>query len=259
MSSMIEVDLGDILLSNASFGPREIELITHTVHDDFAQFGRLKEVVQQLESQEARTPASAVKLGVALYILGRYEDSISTLSNSDSGAVAFYYMGKSYFALNNHVKATESYEAATQAGYDKDFCLLGIIEAKRYSKDLKGAMDLLDTMFGPIEQSAEYLYQRAATIAAIGDNPYEAIALYERAVEVDECHAGALFGLGLENDRRGNDREAIDFYQRAANLFPTNVGTLLNLGLLYEDAEQYDHARRCYQRILDVYPDRKAC
>ena len=70
----------------------------------------------------------------------------------------------------------------------------------------------------------------------------------------DPAHAGALFGLALENDRRGNDDYARNLYEKAAQQFPTHVGTLLNLGVLYEDLEQYERAKGCYQRILDVYP-----
>jgi DNA-directed RNA polymerase subunit alpha len=114
---------------------------------------------------------------------------------------------------------------------------------------------VLDGLSGAIEQTAEYLAQRAATVGAIGGNPNEVVALYERAVEADNNHAGALFGLALENDRRGNDAEAMDMYKRAAFRFPANVGSLLNLGLLYEDRDQYDRAAQCYRRILDVYPD----
>ena len=88
----------------------------------------------------------------------------------------------------------------------------------------------------------------------MGNNPNEVIALYERAVELDANHPGALFGLGLENDRRGNDEKAIELYQRAAAVFPTNVGALLNLGLLYEDHDQNERAARCYDRILESYP-----
>jgi DNA-directed RNA polymerase subunit alpha len=109
-------------------------------------------------------------------------------------------------------------------------------------------------MFGPIEQTAEYLYQRGATVAAIGGHPHEVVALYERAVEADGRHPGALFGLALENDRRGNDDAAMEFYRRAATCYPTHVGALLNLGILYEDTLQFDRAQTCYQRILDSYP-----
>ena len=64
---------------------------------------------------------------------------------------------------------------------------------------------MLNNLSGAVEQTAEYLYQRAATVAALGGNPDEVVALLERAVAADGNHAGALFGLALENDRHGND------------------------------------------------------
>jgi len=114
---------------------------------------------------------------------------------------------------------------------------------------------VLNSLSGAVEQTAEYLYQRAATVSALGGNPSEAVALLERAVAADGTHAGALFGLALENDRHGNDSYARDLYERAATQFPTHVGTLLNLGVLYEDMQYYEKARQCYRRILDVFPD----
>jgi DNA-directed RNA polymerase subunit alpha len=114
---------------------------------------------------------------------------------------------------------------------------------------------VLDGLSGAVEQTAEYLYQRGATVAAIGGNPPEAVALLERAVETDPRHAGALFALAVENDRRGNDELALDLYQRSTARFPVNLGALLNLGILYEDRQQYEKARLCYQRILDAYPN----
>jgi DNA-directed RNA polymerase subunit alpha len=99
------------------------------------------------------------------------------------------------------------------------------------------------------------LYQRAATVSVLSGNPSEVVALYERAVANDPKHAGALFGLAMENDRRGNDDVAIDLYERSVARFPAHVGSLLNLGILYEDRNQYDRALGCYQRILDIFPN----
>jgi len=98
------------------------------------------------------------------------------------------------------------------------------------------------------------LYQRGATVAAIGGNPGEAIALYERAVATDPHHPGGLFGLALESDRRGDDARAMELYERAVQGFPTHVGALLNLGLMYEDRQRYEHAKVCYRRVLDSFP-----
>ena len=254
MTEIQIVDLREIFLSNSSFGPREIEEINHEISNNYAQFAVMKDVIAEMAGHTERTPAAAVKLGVGYYILGSYAKSAEILTNADSGAVANFYLGKAYFAQGKHDEAIASFEASTKGGYDKDYCNLGIVEALRYSNRVEKAMGILDQMFGQIEQTAEYRYQRGATVAAVGGNPQEVIALYEKAIELDPGHPGALFGLGLENDRRGNDEMALSLYQRAASVFPTNVGSLLNLGLLYEDLDQNDQARRCYERILDVFP-----
>ncbi len=253
-SASPEIDLKDILLSNSSFGPNEIAFISKRVSNDYSQFPNLRDVTQELENQFDRTPATSVRLGVCQYMLGRYSDAIATLENADGGALAHYYQGRSHFALANYERAIACYESAQTAGYDKDLCQLAVAESHRHGGNFEGAMSILDNMFGPIEQTAEYLYQRATTIAAMGNNPEEVVRLYERAVELDDTHPGSLFGLGLENDRRGNDEKAIELYQRAAAVFPANVGALLNLGLLYEDHDQFERAKRCYDRILESFP-----
>ncbi len=249
-----EVELKDVLLSNSSFGPAEISFVSNRISTDYTQFPVLKEVAQELQAQTDRTPATSVRLGICQYLLGHYRDAIETLENADGGALAHFYQGKAHYALGNYHRAITAYQSAQTAGYDPDECSLVIAESKRHANEIQEAMEILDNMFGPVEQTAEYLYQRGATIAAMGNNPPEVIKLYERAVELNESHPGALFGLGLENDRRGNDEKAIELYQRAAAVFPSNVGTLLNLGLLYEDHDQYDRAARCYDRILESFP-----
>jgi DNA-directed RNA polymerase subunit alpha len=249
------VDIRDIVLSNSTFGPREITLIAQTIGEEYLQFGVLRDSAAELEAREDRTPAAAVRLGVCQYMLGRYRQALETLRSADGGALAHFYIGRTLFSMGNYTEAIKSFESAKKAGYNADDCALAISECHRYSKDLKKALETLDKLSGAVEQTAEYLYQRGATVAAMGGNPTEVIRLFERAVEADGRHAGALFGLATENDRRGNDETALNLYQRAAATFPANVGTLINLGILYEDRQQFDRAQLCYQRVLDVYPD----
>jgi len=255
MITSAPVDLKDIVLSNNTFGPREIDAITAAVSGDPLQHGILRDAVAELEAREDRSPASSVRLGVCLYLLGRYPRATEVLATADGGALAHFYLGKSRVALQKFDEALTSFQAAKVAGYNGDDCALAVSETHRLAGRPAQALTTLDKLSGAIEQTAEYLYQRGATIAAIGGNPTEVCALYERAVESDERHVGALFGLALENDRRGNDEVALQLYQRASAGFPTNIGTLLNLGVLYEDRQQYDRAQGCYQRILEVYPD----
>jgi len=255
MATATAVDISDIVVSNNSFGPREIAQLTQAIADDYQQFGVLRDAVGELENREDRTPAAAVRLGVCQFVLGRYRQSLETLKSADGGALAHFYSGKSHFSLGQYAEAIKSYAAAKTAGYNSDDCMLATAEAYRYAKDLKKSLEVLDKLSGAVEQTAEYLYQRGSTVAALGGSPTEVIALFERAVEVDGKHAGALFGLATENDRRGNDDTALQLYQRASATFPANVGTLINLGILYEDKQQFDRAQLCYQRVLDVFPE----
>ncbi len=255
MSQIVDVDLRQIVVSNSTFGPNEIEQISQAISEDYNNFRLLRDAVGEIEQQESRTPATSARLGVCQYILGRYADSIQTLTNADGGALTHFFLGKANLALENYAEALVAYESAERAGYNKDDVTLARADAMRYNANAEGALALLDGLSGAVEQTAEYLYQRSAAVAALGGNQSEVVALLERAVEADNSHAGALFGLALENDRYGNDEYARQLYERGAMQFPAHVGTLMNLGLLYEDMGHYERSKQCYQRVLDVYPD----
>jgi DNA-directed RNA polymerase subunit alpha len=255
MPQTVEFDVKQAVLQNNTFGPREVKQMQECIARDFSQYAVLRDAVNELQGREDQTPASRVRLGVCLYLLGRYYRAIEALEQADGGAMAHYYLAKCRFARQEYQPAIESYKAAEKAGYNAGDCALGRAEALRSAGDAAAALKVLDSLSGAIEQTAEYLAQRAATVAVLGGNPHEVVALYERAVEVDRNHPGALFGLALENDRYGNDEAAMDLYKRAVGRFPAHIGSLTNLGLLYEDREQYDKAAQCYRRILDVYPD----
>lgn len=254
MAQAAQFNLKQLVLLNGTFGPREIDQISEAVAADFACFRQLREAVLELEHREDESPATNVRLGVCLFLLGRYERAEAVLKKGDGGALARFYLGKVYAATDQYDVALESYQAAEKAGYDPDQCALARIEVLRLAGRAQEALAELDRLSGAVEETAEYLYQRAATVSAIGGNEQEAIALYERAVEANPNHPGALFGLALVNDRHGNDAEALDLYRRSASRFPPHLGALLNLGVLYEDQEEYERAAQCYRRILEVFP-----
>ncbi len=253
--SIVESDVKQVVLGGGPFGPQEIKQIVAAVSEDFTQYRTLRDAVGELESREERSPAASVRLGVCQYLLGRYSSAIDTLKQGDGGALAHYYLAKCHFAQERFEQAIASFEAAKGAGYNSDDCTLSKAESQRMSGHPESALATLDALSGAVEQTAEYLYQRGATVAALGGNTSEVVALYERAVEGDPNHPGALFGLARENDRHGNEDLAVDLYERSAQQFPTYMGTLLNLGVLYEDRLQFDKAQQCYLRILDQHPN----
>ena len=254
MPQATTIGIQQLIVSTSAFGPREIDEIIQAISENYGAYRELRDAVGELEAQEARTPATAARLGVCRYLLGRYTDAIEMLTHSDGGALTHYYLGRSYLAIDQYPQAITAYESSERAGYDRDIVTLAKAEAYRYDKQNDEALKLLDSLSGAIEQTAEYLYQRSATVQALGGNREESWALLERAITIDPNHGGALFGLAIENDRHGNDDYARELYERASRQFPTHIGTLLNLGILYEDMQAYERAKQCYNRILDVFP-----
>lgn len=179
MDEVATIDLKEIVLSNNSFGPNEIDTLLDAIADDAGNLSLLRDSVAELETREDPTPASAVRLGVCCFLLGQYDLAESTLASADGGALALFYLGRTSFAENNYAKAVEYYTSAKVAGYDAGQCTLAIAESMRFQGDKADAMKLLDDLFGPIEQTAEYLYQRGATVSAVGGNPTEVVALFE--------------------------------------------------------------------------------
>ncbi|MFN3188937.1 MAG: DNA-directed RNA polymerase subunit alpha C-terminal domain-containing protein [Aureliella sp.] len=255
MSEASTLDVHEMVVSNHSFGPSEISQICKTIAEDYSQLGILKDAVNELEQATERSPAQAVRLGVCQYLIGKFKNAHDTLAHADGSALALYYLAKACFQLHDCDGAIKNFDAAKSAGYDGDQCQVASAEVLRYQGKLQEAMDILDNIFGPAEQTAEYNYQRGATVASRDGNFDEVLRLYNRAIQYDDQHPGALFGLALENDRKGNDAEALQLYERAASCFPAHVGTLLNLGIMYEDRNDFGKAQACYKRVLDVFPD----
>ncbi|MCF0234088.1 MAG: tetratricopeptide repeat protein [Thermoguttaceae bacterium] len=255
-SGVQDFDVKQAVLYGGSFGPREIDELRGEISRDMKKFDELRETVNELKTkdEDELSPAAQVKLGVCFFLIGEYDAAYNALKKGDGGALAHFYFAKIHYVKGEYEEAVAAYKTAQSAGYNVDVCALGRAEVFREMGNLEESLQELDYISGPTEQTAEYLYQRAATVGAIGGNAAESIRLYERAMEADPNHPGALFGLALENDRRGNDEDALALYQRAAAYFPSNVGTLMNLGILYEDMERYDQAILCFQRVLDSHP-----
>ncbi len=251
-----DIDLKQLVQMNCSFGPQEIAKINRTIACKYANFRIFQEAVNELESREdEQSPAGMVRLGVCLYLLGKYRRSLNVLQHGDGGALAHFYMAKSHYALKNYDEAEREFTCARQAGYAADDCTLCIVEVRRMAGRIQEALELLNNMSGSVQQSAEYLYQRGITALASGGTSEEVGTWFSRAVDTDPMHPGALFGLAMENDRRGNDDHALELYKRAAAQFPSHVGSLINLGLMYEDRGDNELAVQCYERVLDAYPE----
>jgi DNA-directed RNA polymerase subunit alpha len=258
-----DFDLKQTILSDGSFGPQETERLSAALSSDVTQIDVLRNAIDELEAEESKhklSPAGRVRLGIAYFLLGHYDSAVMFLRKGDGGALSLFFTAKALFALEQYADALKSYDAAQKAGYSADECTLGRAEICRYQHQPEEGLKQLDKLHGAVEQTAEYLYQRGAILAQLLYDEEgnlltdQAIKFYERAVSADKSHPGALFGLALESERRGNDEEALDLYKKAISRFPAHSGALFNLGVLYEDMGLYDQAIVCFQRVVDAQP-----
>ena len=216
-----EIDTKQLVLSNAAFGPKEVRNLVNTIAVDFSQYRLLRDAVGELEVRQDPSPATNVRLGVCLYLLGRYRRSAEILAKGDGGALAQFYMAKCNFSLEHYDEAVRYYDLAKQAGYDGDEVRPGPGRSPALcGQAARGPGRCWISFPEPSSRRPTTSTSAAPPWPPSAATRREVVALFERAVEADRNHAGALFGLALENDRRGNDEAALELYKRSAGRFP---------------------------------------
>lgn len=82
----------------------------------------------------------------------------------------------------------------------------------------------------------------------------EALACFERAVEIEPGHARAWNNLGAASQRLGDHARAEDAYRRALAADPALLQPHLNLGRLHEGRGEFARAAACYRDALAHHP-----
>ena len=198
-------------------------------------------------------PRAALHAGVGLWIMRRYQEACEALEPVAQHKDGAHFLGLCRIETADYDGALKSFKAAVSAGADKFVCGMAATEALRRAGKREEALAQIRAFQKSHDGEGELHYQKGRCLEETLD--YEtAMESYERAVELNPQHAGALFRLGYWNDLRGNDEAAVDYYEKAAAALPVHANVLLNLGILYEDAGNYEAAAHAYNRILAVDP-----
>ena len=107
---------------------------------------------------------------------------------------------------------------------------------------------------GEENYSAEDWYQLGAEIDEDPADFARATHAYERALDLDPHHVGALVNLGNAHYRLGQIDEARRLYERALALDPRNPRVHYNLGNVYDDLEEFRTAIRFFESALRLNP-----
>jgi DNA-directed RNA polymerase subunit alpha len=252
------IDLKALMVEREDCDAGTVEKLKNGLAQGKTQYRTLREATEQLKKKvEASTGAQAkrwhLKLGISSYFLGYLSEAIENLKHAE-GALACFYLGKALLERQDLDEAMKAFDKAEKSGYTASQVQLQKAGILRLQGDLTHARSHLAKLEDQASHNAEYHFQLASLHLSEGKRD-QAVVSFERAVELDPGHTGALFQLGHANDLAGNDDEAIGHYERCLSHPPVHVGLLMNLGVLYEDNDRYDKAVDCYQKVLSADPN----
>jgi DNA-directed RNA polymerase subunit alpha len=94
----------------------------------------------------------------------------------------------------------------------------------------------------------------ASEAKASGDRPL-AVAEYRKALSADPHDPESMFHLGYLLDLMGEEDEAVALYERSLEVGSPRINTLMNLAVLYEDRGEHARAEKCLKQVLDTNPN----
>ena len=235
----------------------DAKALRRTVAVDLEERKKLTAVAAELAetAKRARTTETgrdaSLKLGVALWTLGRDAEAAAALQEVKTRKEVAYFLGLCYLNLHRPDDATECLRRA--AGTDDFDVTAHLIEARRQKGEAAVAIQELEKLAEKHTSEPALHYELGRCLDDIGE--YEsALNSYERALELDPGCVEAAFRLGYCNELRGNDDEALRNYEKCLEQPTLYPNAVINLGLMYDDRGEYEKAVRCYRLVLGSDP-----
>jgi len=97
-------------------------------------------------------------------------------------------------------------------------------------------------------------YNNLGNMLVLQGKTAEAIAQFQRAIEIKPDYAEAHYNLAIVLDRQGKPGEAIDHYQKALEINPDFVAAHNNLGMVLLNQGRLEEASEQYHLALDKDP-----
>lgn len=184
-------------------------------------------------------PEYHCKLGDNLKERGRiaealvsYERAISTDPNYLD---AYRAIAQVYFQQNDPEAVNAIYERANN--YNSD-----LLQAKDYNALGVAYLQKLTSINGDQESLKESLENQA-------------IACFERAIQIDPAYADAHCNLGSTFIRRDQLKDAILSYKEAIEIDPNFAQPYFNLGILLNNIGKSEEAIACFQSAVELVPN----
>lgn len=101
-------------------------------------------------------------------------------------------------------------------------------------------------------READHWFQRGLDLEETGAPVEQAVAAYEKALELNPLAAGALVNLGTIEYRRNRFKEAERYYRKAVEVDPKYALAQFNLGNLFDEMGDTNRAFDHYEKALEL-------
>ena len=255
-----EVTVQELLLGEEALTAEVVEELRRRVGTTREAHQELRilvwELPERLEAEKRPEAVARMRLaqGIALYLLGRYQEAAEALGPIKNRAGTKYYLGASLAETGRWAEAAEVLRSVPKKSDRHLDAQVLLAEVLAKVGHIEEAQALLEGLPAETHRSARYWAARGF-VAELAGEVAVARELYHRALELDPDDPHSLFRLAYSLDLSGQDDEAVELYERCADLKPTYVNALINLGVLYEDRGEAEKAVACYERVLAAVAD----
>jgi len=198
--------------------------------------------------------AAALKVGIGLYMLCRFQEALAALSAATDNKDRRYFQAQCYKSLGQYAKAVEEFERAADRGWDAVESALNVSEVQALSGQLAQAEKALAKLAAKQESNPNYLYVKGL-VDQLNGRGEQALEAFEKARAIDPTHSGATFRLAYYLDLHGEEDQAVELYKECVSHPPVHVGALMNLAILHEDAGRFELSLACLRRVLATNPN----
>lgn len=253
-ASQTDADVIDELVDKDTWTADDHQQLVTTLFDEANAVEKCRRILARMEGDEPEPKGtSALKIGIARYMLCRFDEALAVLADATDNKDRRYFQGLCLKCLAQYERACEEFERAKSRGWDGPEADLELVECLALGGDVAAAQKALGKLPAAVRDSAGGLYVRGLIEELSGDGE-TAAETYEQARQAAPAHHGATFRLAYYLDLHGQEDEAAELYEQCLDRPPTHTNALLNLAVLHEDAGRYDEASRCVRRVLASNP-----